>query len=96
MTAYAIGQITIKDPVKWQEYRSKVPETLTPWGGKLLLRGTRAKALSGQQRHTDIVVIRFPDLESVVRWHDSPAYQALVPLRKEAADVDLISYESDS
>lgn len=96
MTAYAIGQITIKDPVKWQEYRSKVPQTLTPWGGEFVLRGTQAKTLSGQQPHTDIVVIRFPDLDSVVRWHDSPAYQALVPLRREAADVDLVSYESDS
>lgn len=96
MTAYAIGQITIKDPVKWQEYRSKLPETLPPWGGELLLRGTRAKALDGHQHHPDIVVLRFPDLESVVGWHDSPAYQALVPLRREAAEVDLISYESDS
>lgn len=95
MTAYAIGQITIKDPVKWEEYRSRVPETVAPWGGELMLRGTRAKALSGQQRHTDTVVIRFPDIEAVTGWHDSPAYQALVPLRKEAADVDLISYEAD-
>lgn len=96
MTAYAIGQITIKDPIKWEEYRSRVPETVTPWGGELVLRGTRAKTLSGHYRHTETVVIRFPDLESVVNWHDSPAYQALVPLRKEAADVDLISYEADS
>lgn len=95
MTAYAIGQITIKEPVKWQEYRSQLPETLTSWGGELVLRGTRAKALAGHQRHTDTVVIRFPDLESVVNWYDSPAYQALIPLREEAADVDLISYESD-
>ena len=96
MTAYAIGQITIKDPEKWGEYRSKLPETLPPWGGELVLRGTRAKVLSGQHRHNDTVVMRFPDLESVVSWHDSPAYQALVPLRMEAADVDLISYEADS
>jgi len=96
MTAYAVGQITIKDPVKWQDYRSKLPGTLPPWGGEFVLRGTRAKALDGEQRHTDIVVIRFPDLDSVVSWHDSPAYQALVPLRKEAAEVDLIRYEADS
>ncbi|MCR8915522.1 DUF1330 domain-containing protein [Marinobacter panjinensis] len=31
----------------------------------------------------------------VVRWHNSPAYQELVPLRIKAADVDLISYEAD-
>lgn len=96
MTAYAIGQITVKDPDRWEEYRSQVPGTLTPWGGELVLRGTRARVLSGQHPHTDTVVIRFPDLESVINWHDSAAYQALVPLRKQAADVDLISYEADS
>ncbi|WP_404363226.1 DUF1330 domain-containing protein [Marinobacter sp.] len=96
MPAYAIGQITIKDPAKWEEYRSRVAETLSPWGAEILLRGTGATVLSGQHPHTDIVVIRFPDLESVVNWHDSPAYQELVPLRNQAADVDLASYDSDA
>ncbi|MCR8915505.1 DUF1330 domain-containing protein [Marinobacter panjinensis] len=96
MTAYVIGQITVNDPAKWEEYRSKVPATLAPWGAELVLRGTRAKVLSGQHPHTDTVVIRFPDMESAVNWHNSAAYQALVPLRTQAADVDLISYEADS
>ena len=94
MTAYVIGQITVKDPAKWEEYRSKVPATLAPWGAELVLRGTGAKLLSGQHPHTDTVVIRFPDKESAVNWHNSAAYQALVPLRTQAAEVDLISYES--
>jgi uncharacterized protein (DUF1330 family) len=95
MAAYVIGQITIKDPDKWAEYRSRVPETLVPWGAELVLRGKRARVLSGQHPHTDTVVIRFPDPDSVVKWHDSPAYQELVALRMAAADVDLISYEAD-
>jgi uncharacterized protein (DUF1330 family) len=51
--------------------------------------------LSGQYRHTDTVVIRFPNADSVVDWHDSPAYQALVPLRTQAADVDLVTFEAE-
>lgn len=95
MTAYVIGNITVKNPEKWAEYRSQVPATLVPWGAELVLRGTQAKALSGQYRHTDTVVIRFPDMDAVAGWHDSPAYQVLVQLRKEAADVDLVSFEGD-
>ncbi|MCM0612315.1 DUF1330 domain-containing protein [Marinobacter sediminum] len=95
MTAYVIGNITVKDPGKWVDYRSRVPETLVPWSAELVLRGTKAKVLSGQYPHTDTVVIRFPDMESVIEWHNSTAYRALVPLRKEAADVDLITYEAD-
>lgn len=95
MAAYVIGNITVKDPAKWAEYRSLVPATLVPWGAELVLRGKQAKVLSGQYRHTDTVVIRFPDADSAAGWHNSPAYQALVPLRMEAADVDLVSYEGD-
>lgn len=95
MTAYVIGNITVKNPEKWAAYRSQVPDTLVPWGAELVLRGTQAKMLSGQYRHTDTVVIRFPDMDSVTAWHNSPAYQALVPLRREAADVDLVSFEAD-
>ena len=95
MTAYVIGNITVKDPEKWAEYRSLVPETLVTWDGELVLRGTRAKVLSGQYRHTDTVVIRFPNADSATDWHNSPAYQALVPLRTQAADVDLVTFEAD-
>jgi uncharacterized protein (DUF1330 family) len=59
-----------------------------------MLRGTRTVVLSGEHSHTDTVVIRFPDTESVVKWCDSPAYQALIPLRSQAAEMDLACYES--
>ena len=95
MPAYVIGNITVKDSEKWSEYRSLVPETLAPWGAELMFRGKQAKVLSGHYRHTDTVVIRFPDAESVEGWHNSPAYQALVPLRTQAADVDLVTFEAD-
>ncbi|MCV2218980.1 DUF1330 domain-containing protein [Thauera sp. Sel9] len=94
MAAYVIGHITVKDPDKWAEYRSKVPETLAPWGAELVLRGKQTGVLSGQHRHTDTVVIRFPDSEAVAKWYNSSAYQALIPLRTQAAEIDLISYES--
>jgi uncharacterized protein (DUF1330 family) len=96
MAAYVIGHITVKDPDKWAEYRSRVPETLEPWGAELVLRGKRTGILNGQHNHTDTVVIRFPDPGSVNKWYNSEAYQKLVPLRTQAADMDLISYESTS
>ncbi|MFA7292302.1 MAG: DUF1330 domain-containing protein [Rhodocyclaceae bacterium] len=93
-TAYVIGHISIRDEARWAEYRSKVPATLEPWGAELLLRGKAAAVLGGCHSHTDVVVIRFPDLASVNGWFNSAAYQALIPLRSAAADVDLISYVS--
>lgn len=93
INAYLIGHITVKDQQKWAEYRSKVPATLEPWGAELIFRGRLCSVLSGCHEHSDTVVIRFPDLKSLNSWHSSQAYQALLPIRQEAAEVELLSYE---
>ena len=92
--AYLVGHITIKDVEKWVTYRDQVPATLLPWHAEVTFRGTRAATFSGELPYTDIVVIRFPDKEAIDNWHASPAYQALIPLREQAADVLLLSYEA--
>lgn len=90
--AYVIGHITIKSPEKWAEYRSRVPATLAPWGAELVFRGELVAVFAGQHPHTDTVVIRFPSVQAANDWHASPAYQALIPLRAQAADVLLLCY----
>lgn len=92
--AYLVGNITVKSPEKWAEYTRQVPGTLQPWGAELVFRGKQAAALAGANPHADIVVIRFPDLAALNRWFTSPAYQALIPLREQAADVVLLSYQA--
>ena len=91
--AYIIGHISIKDKKKWEEYRDNIPATLEPWNGELVFRGKLSSVLSGDHRHTDTVVIRFPSLNALNSWHSSPQYQSLIPLRQAAANVDLLSYE---
>jgi uncharacterized protein (DUF1330 family) len=92
--AYIVGHITVKNPELWAEYRSKVPQTLAAWGGELVFRGKLLTVLAGDNPHRDIVVIRFPTVTALNGWFSSAAYQSLVPLRQQAADVDLLSYES--
>ena len=92
--AFVVGQMTLKNEERWAEYRGQVLATLMPWRGELVFRGNQVKALSGECPHADIVVIRFPSLADADGWHNSPAYQALIPLRQEAADVVLTTYEA--
>lgn len=92
--AYLVGNITVKDPAKWADYTRQVPATLVPWGAELVFRGKRVAAFSGRHPHADIVVIRFADAAAVQAWFASSAYQALIPLREQAADVDLLCYEA--
>jgi uncharacterized protein (DUF1330 family) len=92
-SAYVIGHITVKNQKKWAEYRNKVLATLKACGAELVFRGKLSAVLSGRHDHADTVVIRFPNLEAVNGWYSSPEYQSLIPVRKEAAEMDLLSYE---
>ena len=60
----------------------------------MIFRGRRVAVLSGEHPYLDTVVIRFPDAAAAAGWYASSAYQALIPLREQAADVALISYDS--
>lgn len=74
MQAYVVGHITVKDPQKWDQYRSAVPATLTPWRAELVFRARQAAALAGELPHADIVVIRFADMAaSRAGMHRPPA-----------------------
>lgn len=77
ISAQVIGHITVKDTEKWTEYRSQVGATMAPWGAELVCRGKRTDILCGEHHHTDIVFIRFPNVESAKNWFNSQAYQAL-------------------
>lgn len=90
--AYVIGNITVKNPEKWAEYRSKVPATLAQWGAELVFRGKKVEVFSGIHEHIDTVVIRFPNAAAAKNWYQSSDYQALVPLREQGADMVLVCY----
>ena len=90
--AFVVGQMTVKQPEKWAQYRSQVLATLLPFGGELVFRGEQVQSFSGVNPHPDIVVIRFPSLDHAQGWLASAAYQSLIPLRQEAADVVLTTY----
>ncbi|MCC5883012.1 MAG: DUF1330 domain-containing protein [Halomonas sp.] len=93
-SAYVIGQVTVHDPERWMEYVERVPATLAPWGGEVVMRGQRTDMLAGEPGHPNIVVLRFPDRAAVEQWHASAEYQALVALRDSAAQVDLAAYQA--
>jgi len=92
--AYLVGHITVKDAEKWGRYREQVPATLQPWGAEVSFRGKLFAVLSGEHSYDDIVVIRFPGTEALNNWHASSAYQALLPLRLQAAEMVLLAYET--
>ena len=94
MPAYLIGHITVNNPDKWKIYVAGVQNSLIPFEAEVVFRGERATVLAGEHPHQHTVVIKFPDQSTLQQWYHSDAYQALIPVRDEAADVVIISYDA--
>ena len=81
MTAYAIAHFpTVDLNHEVVEYLQRIDATLEPFGGEFLVHGAQPHVLEGEWTG-DVVVLSFPDLTSAQAWYDSPAYQAILPLR---------------
>lgn len=93
MSVYVIGQIRITDQEKWVEYKNQVQATLEPYGGKVLLRGSHIDAFVGTADYPEVVAIEFDSHEAAKAWYHSSAYQRLVPIRENGAEIILHVYE---
>ncbi len=92
MTEFFVATATLKDPQKFQEYSQKAGETLATHQGELVLRGKKDDVLTGHADHQTVGIIKFPSPVALNAWYNSDAYQAIVPLRDEAADMTIVSY----
>ena len=83
--AYLIAETEVSGRAAFQNYTEKVPETLAAFRGSFhyAVRGGKAQPLECQSP-TRIVVIAFDSTEKAFAWYNSPAYQAIKPIRQGA------------
>jgi uncharacterized protein (DUF1330 family) len=82
---YVIAEVEVIDPATMQKYGEKVPETLAPFNQHYLVRSNKIQALEGEPPKGGVVVIAFDSAEKARAWYDSPAYEAIRPIRQSAA-----------
>ncbi len=82
MTAFIIIDLTPADKEKLTSYSEGAKETLLPYQGKYLARGS-IEILHGESKFQTKVVIQFPNRDNAVKWYNSPAYQDLIPIRNQ-------------
>jgi uncharacterized protein (DUF1330 family) len=90
--AYFVGLIHVRDEAIWQSYVSQVGAVIAQYSGVVLFRGQQVALMSGSMPHEKVVTLQFADIASAMRWHDSPEYRRLIPIRDAAADVTLVLY----
>ena len=90
MSAYAVAhmrRVTMGPPIV--EYLERIDATLAPFGGHFTVHGGDFELLEGSWPG-NLIVIEFPDRKQARAWYDSPAYQAMVTLRTDSSDSDVI------
>jgi len=94
MAAYVIVDLRITHPDQFEAYKQRVPDTLTPYGGKFLARGGRVETLEGGWNPERLVVLEFPTLDQAKAWWSSEEYREPKAMREASAQTKMIVVES--
>lgn len=86
MAAYLVVDTELTQPELYEDYKRQAKPLAEQYGGEYLARGG-AMSL----KETDLwqpkrlVIIRFPSAEQANRFYDSPEYQKVLQISKQAA-----------
>ena len=93
MSAYVIVEIEVRDPERYERYKSLAEATVTQFGGRYIVRGGPAALLEGGPPPRRVVVLEFADSEQAKRWWESPEYGPAKALRQEVATTRMVLVE---
>ena len=93
MPAFVLANVTIHDPVHYEDYKRMVPATLVPFGGRFVVRGGPTEILEGAWQPSRLVLLEFPSVERARAWWNSPEYAEARALRQATSDGTLIILE---
>jgi uncharacterized protein (DUF1330 family) len=82
---YIIAEVEVSDTAAFAKYGAAVPGTLAPFNGQFLVRAGKITPVEGDAPKGRFVVIAFDSAEKARAWEDSPAYEAIKPIRHAAA-----------
>ncbi len=93
MPGYVIVNVTVRDPMRYEEYRRLATPTVSAYGGRYLVRGGPVDAREGDWTPSRLVVLEFPTMERAREWWESPEYAPAKAVRQSCADTQLVITE---
>ena len=76
-------------------YLQRIDSTITPFGGRFKVHGGEVEEVEGNWVGR-LVIIEFPTRELARSWYASPAYQAIVRLRTDNTEGEVIFVDTVS
>ncbi len=93
MAAYLIAEVEVKDPETYEEYRRQVGSTIEKFDGRFIIRGGATEVLEGQWKPRRLVVLEFPDMDTLKQWYDSDEYRGLKEIRQRVASSNVMAVQ---
>ena len=93
MPAYVIVDISVHNPLEYEEYKKLSLPSLAPFDGKFIVRGGQTVALEGDWHPERIVVLEFPDKGKALDWWNSDIYASAKAIRQRTAETRMIVVE---
>ncbi len=90
MTAYLVVEVEVLDAVRFEDYRKMVGPSLTPYGGRFIVRGGAVETLEGTWAPKRVVVLEFPSAAKAKAWWSSTEYAEAKALRQATARTEMI------
>ncbi|WP_066732907.1 DUF1330 domain-containing protein [Cupriavidus sp. D384] len=82
--AYYIAEFEPTVPGAIQPYSARVEATFKPFGGRFIVRGGNLEPLEGTPPNGRLIIIAFDSVDQARAWYNSPAYEAIKPIRHQA------------
>ncbi|WP_157246311.1 DUF1330 domain-containing protein [Nonomuraea typhae] len=94
MTAYMLAHLRKTEEIHPEvlEYLERIQAALDPYSGRFLVHGGTVDVREGTWPG-DVILVEFPSMEHARNFYDSDAYQAILPLRKNHLQGELIIVE---
>jgi len=74
---YALGQLTIRDRIRYQQYVQRFHDILLRFGGRLLAADESPEVLEGSWERDKVVLLEFESADSFWVWARSDEYQEI-------------------
>ena len=84
LPGYVVAEVDVTNPESFKEYAEKTPGTVAAFNGHYIIRGGKSVSVEGEPPKR-FVVIQFESVEKAKAWEDSPAYDAIKPIRHSSA-----------
>lgn len=86
MAAYLVVDTLLTDPELYETYKARAKPIAEQYGGEYLARGGAMSIKeSDLWEPTRCVLIRFPDTAAANRFYESPEYQDVLKIGRQAA-----------